>query len=418
MPWQENSMSNSEIEDLTGIERLWTSADVLLVAGPGGVGKTSMAAALGLAAAVSAERKVLVLTVDPARRLADALGVDLPGQQLTQISPQTAAASGIALRGELWAGMLDVRAGWDELIARHAPNPETATKILASPLYANLTRRFVHSHDYLAMERLHEVTQSGDFDLVILDTPPSRNALDLLDAPQRMQEFFASRLIRWLTAPSRSRMANIVSQPFQQVADRLLGAGFLSDITEFFGLFQTMEEGFVRHARRVQALLAAPETQFVVVATPEAAPVHEARFVIGEVRRRGLHLGAVLANRVALASGVRVTAAQLPIDIEHVTSHLTAQLQDLSEPPGDEAIRSVLNLLWERAEEIGALAARQDRLLEELEAGAPIALRCPILDRDVQDLRDLAELAGHLVSKDESSESTHSHLGHHPLCES
>jgi anion-transporting ArsA/GET3 family ATPase len=411
-------MSKSEIVNLPAIHRLWTSADVLLVAGPGGVGKTSMAAALGLAAAIATERKVLVLTVDPARRLADALGVDLPGQHLTQITTQAAVASGIELRGELWAGMLDVRAGWDELIARHAPTPEIATRILANPLYENLTRRFVHSHDYLAMERLHEVTQSEDFDLVILDTPPSRNALDLLDAPQRMQEFFGSRLIRWLTAPTRSRMANIVSQPFQQVADRLLGAGFLSDITEFFGLFQTMEEGFVRHARKVQALLAAPETQFVVVSTPEAAPVHEARFVIGEVGRRGLHLGAVLANRVTLAPRVTVAATQLPVDIEHVSSQLTAQMQHLTEPPGIEAIRSVLGLLWERAEEIGALAARQERLLNELEVGAPIALRCPILDRDVQDLRDLAELAGHLVVHDHSSHSTDHLLAHHPLGES
>jgi anion-transporting ArsA/GET3 family ATPase len=418
MPSLVSLMSNFDSEQPVGIEGLWSSANVLLVAGPGGVGKTSMAAALALATAMTTEGKVLVLTVDPARRLADALGVDLPGHQLTQITTQTAAAAGVVLRGELWAGMLDVRAGWDELIARHAPTSEVASQILAHPLYENLTRRFVHSHDYLAMERLHEVTQSGDFDVVILDTPPSRNALDLLDAPQRMQEFFGSRLIRWLTAPSRSRVANLVSQPFQQVADRLLGAGFLSDITEFFGLFQTMEEGFVRHARRVQAQLAAPQTQFVVVATPEAAPVHEARFVISELARRGLHLGAVLANRVTVAPRLENKDTQLPADLEETIGRLESELAGDAQPPSGDAIRSVLTLLWERAEEIGALAARQDRLLKELEVGAPIALRCPILDRDVQDLSDLAELASHLVSQDDALQSSDPHHAHRPYFES
>jgi anion-transporting ArsA/GET3 family ATPase len=411
-------MSKFETEKPTGIAALWNSAEVILVAGPGGVGKTSMAAALGLAAAMATENKVLVLTVDPARRLADALGVDLPGHQLAHITSESLRDNGVVVRGELWAGMLDVRAGWDELIARHAPTPEIAARILAHPLYDNLTRRFVHSHDYLAIERLFEVTHSGDFDLVILDTPPSRNALDLLDAPQRMQEFFGSRLIRWLTAPSRSRMANIVSQPFQQVADRLLGAGFLSDITEFFGLFQTMEEGFVGHAVKVQAQLAAPQTQFVVVSTPEAAPVHEARFVIGEVSRRGLHLGAVLANRVTVASTVQVADAQPPSDLDAVAVDLESQLAGMAEAPSNEVIGSVLTSLWERAGEISALAARQDQLLAELEDGAPISLRCPILDRDVQDVSDLAELAGYLVAQDLSLDRQKPHLAHHPLGES
>ncbi len=407
-------LSSEPVQQRTGTsprtEYLWSGAKVLMVAGPGGVGKTSMAAALGLAAAISDETKVLVLTVDPARRLADALGIDLPGQQVTRITDEVAAAAGVELRGELWAGMLDVRAGWDELIGRHAPTPEIAERILAHPLYANLTRRFVHSHDYLAMERLHEVTASGEYDLVILDTPPSRNALDLLDAPQRMQEFFGSRLIRWLTVPARSRVANLVSQPFQAVADRLLGAGFLSDITEFFGLFQTLEEGFVRHAVEVEAQMAAPETRFVVVATAEVAPVHEARYLIDELARRKLHLGGVLANRMTSSHAPgevvggpksrweagRIEGSE---DVAALAERLVASLGTTGDPPEVDVMRSMLAQLHSRAAEIAELSAQQERLIAELEVGVPSVLRCPILDRDVQDLSDLASLAGYLIGE-------------------
>jgi anion-transporting ArsA/GET3 family ATPase len=375
-----------------------STARVLMVAGPGGVGKTSMAAALAVAAAMLTEMRVLVLTVDPARRLADALGMDLPGQQATQITSEAAQRAGVELRGELWAGMLDVQAGWDELIQRHAPTPEIAERILANSLYANLTRRFVHSHDYLAMERLHEVTSSGEYDLVILDTPPSRNALDLLDAPQRMQEFFGSRLIRWLTVPARSRVANLVSQPFQQVADRLLGAGFLSDITEFFSLFQTMEEGFVRHAHEVEAQMAAPGTRFVVVATAEVAPVHEARFLIDELARRKMHLAGVIVNRVAWDPREVVDRGGFD-DLEEVAQRLAQELgvdTDPHEHADVGTVQSMLGQLRSRAAEITELASHQERLIAEFAIGVPSVLRCPILDRDVHDLTDLAELAGHV----------------------
>ena len=173
--------------------------------------------------------------------------------------------------------MLDTKAGWDELVRRHAPDAATRDAILANPLYQNITGRFVHSHDYIAMERLHELHASGRYDLVIVDTPPSRNALDFLDAPARMAEFFGSRLLRWLTVPYRSRLFTAASKPFYQVADRVLGSQFLQDIAEFFILFQSMETGFVARAREVEQLLVDPRTTFVVVTTLEAAPSHEAR---------------------------------------------------------------------------------------------------------------------------------------------
>ena len=244
--------------------------------GSGGVGKTTIAAALGLDAVVNQGGKVLVLTVDPARRLADAMGIGALGNQATRVPATAFAEAGVEPRGELWAAMLDTKAGWDELIRRHAPDPAVRDSVLSNPLYQNITSHFVHSHDYLAMEQLHEVHASGDYDLVVVDTPPSRNALDVLDAPARMVEFFGSRLLKWLTMPYRSRLFNVASKPFNQIADRVLGSHFLQDIAEFFVLFQAMEQGFVAHAREVEALLGDPRTVFVVVSTLEAAPAHEA----------------------------------------------------------------------------------------------------------------------------------------------
>ena len=280
-----------------GLDALLASKEMILVTGSGGVGKTTIAAALGLAAVVNQGGKVLVLTVDPARRLADALGVGALGNRATKVPAAAFAAAGVEPMGELWAAMLDTKAGWDELIRRHAPNAEVRDSVLSNPLYQNITSRFVHSHDYLAMEQLHDVHASGEYDLVVVDTPPSRNALDVLDAPSRMVEFFGGRLLKWLTVPYRSRLFNVASKPFNQIADRVLGSHFLQDIAQFFILFQAMEKGFVARAREVEALLGDPRTAFVVVSTLEAAPAHEAAYLARELVGRGYQLGAIIANR-------------------------------------------------------------------------------------------------------------------------
>lgn len=359
---------------------------VVMVAGPGGVGKTSSAAALGVVLAVQREARVLVLTVDPARRLADALGAEILGDAPQVIGPELAAAVGQTPRGELSVAMVDAQAGWDALIARHAPDTETAARILATPLYASLTRRFVHAHDYLAMERLHELHHAGHYDIVVVDTPPSRNALDLLDAPERMEEFFSSRLLRWLSVAdgSGSRLASLVAQSFQQVASRLLGPRFIGDITEFFALFRQLEPGFVTHAREVRALLADPVTRFVVVSTPDSAPTHEARFLLAEIRRRGLHLAAVIVNRVSGGPEVSVPDAQA----EHPSVDLPADLEMTS-----AEVQSTLVALRERASVIAAVAEAEQRVLRDWAGEVPVVVTGPLLDTDIADLTALAALA-------------------------
>ncbi len=293
-----------------GLDALLAAKEMVLITGSGGVGKTTVAAALAATAATHLGGRVLVLTVDPARRLADALGVGALGNVARRVDDDVFAEAGTTPRGELWAAMLDTKAGWDELIRRHAPDAGVRDAVLSNPLYQNITSRFVHSHDYLAMEQLHELHASGEYDLIVVDTPPSRNALDVLDAPGRMREFFGSRLLRWLTVPYRSRLFTAASKPFYQVADRVLGSRFLQDIAEFFMLFQAMERGFVAHASEVEQLLGDLRTTFVVVTTLEAAPAHEAAYLARELRRRDFHLGAIVANRVMPASFTKPDAAR------------------------------------------------------------------------------------------------------------
>ncbi|MEM9514251.1 MAG: ArsA-related P-loop ATPase [Actinomycetota bacterium] len=388
---------------MTGIDSLLASREMVLVAGSGGVGKTTVAAAMGIAAASPRGRKVLVLTVDPARRLATALGLDDFGSEAVRIDADRLPSR---TRGELWAAMLDTKAGWDELIRRHAPDAATREAVLANPLYQNITRRFVHSHEYLAMEKLQELHATGDFDLVIVDTPPSRHALSILDAPVRMREFFGSRLLRWLTVPYRSRLFTFASRPFYQVADRVLGSRFLQDIADFFILFQAMESGFVRRARDVERLLGDPRTAFVVVTTLETAPSHEARYLVRELRRRDMAVGAVVANRVLpgeLASdGAAASAEQLLAaandDVAAGDDRAeTGLVAAIAERIGARrtVVAATLVRIGERFDDIALVAGRERQRRSELAELAP-TIALPWLDDDVHDLDGLATLAARL----------------------
>lgn len=261
---------------------------VVFVTGAGGVGKSTFSAALAARCAALGSGRVLLITVDPARRLASSMGVVAEGNDIVEVGD-----------GEpFWVSMLDAKRGWDDLVRRVAPRPEVADRVLANGMYRNITGRFVNSHDYIAVERLFEVTRSGDFDVVVVDTPPSRNALSVIDAAERMREFFASRLLRWLTLPASNRLVAVTSKPFFAVADRVLGSRFLSDVSEFFALFRLMEPTFTAHAREVERLLREPTTEFLVVTTAEPAPVAEADFLARELRARQLNLAAVVVNRL------------------------------------------------------------------------------------------------------------------------
>ena len=280
------------------MDSLLATKEIVVACGPGGVGKTTTAAASALMAAVNHGSKVLVLTVDPAKRLANALGLDGIGNTEHRVPDAAFTAAGVKPRGELWAAMLDTKESWDSLIRHHAPDEQTRDEILANPLYQNIAGRFIQSHDYIAMERLYEIHSTGEYDLIVVDTPPTRNALDFLDAPERLADFFSSRLLRWLIVPYRSKLINVATKPFYQITDRILGTEFMGDISEFFILFQTMYDGFVERSKAVGRLLSDRRTTFVVVSTLEATPLREAEFFAEQLTERKLHLGAIVLNKV------------------------------------------------------------------------------------------------------------------------
>ena len=377
------------------IEALLASKEIVVACGSGGVGKTTTAAAMAAMAAVHHGGKVLVVTVDPAKRLASALGIGGFGNVEQRVPPEAFAASGVTPRGELWAAMLDTKQSWDDLVARHAPDADTRDKILANPLYQNIAGKFVQSHDYIAMERLYELHSAGHFDLIVVDTPPTRNAVDFIEAPQRMAEFFSSRLLRLLIAPYRSRVVNLASKPFYQVADRILGSQFLGDIAEFFILFQTMYAGFVTRARAVERLLRDSRTTFVVVSTLEAAPVHEAEFFIDVLSHKGFHLGALLLNRVLPDFLLDEAAWERAAVLCRRSDELA---DDLADGLGVERpqLARVLGEVGDNFRNFAVVAQREAMQKRALGQVPDLVVSIPELDSDIYDLAGLLRLGERL----------------------
>jgi anion-transporting ArsA/GET3 family ATPase len=349
--------------------------------------------------------KVLVVTVDPARRLGQALGLGQSAGGVERVPAKAFASAGIVPRGELWAEVLDTKRSWDALVARHAPDEATAQRILDNPIYQNISGRFVQSHDYIAVERLYELHSEGSYDLIVVDTPPTRNAIDFLLAPQRMAEFFSSRLLRLLTVPYRMRFADIASKPFYYVADRILGSQFLQDIAEFFILFQTLSEGFVARAKEVERLLADRRTTFIVVSTLETVPVREAEAFMGLLPEKGLHLGGLVLNRVLpaylLEPGLAERAGRLSAGAGELANALCATKGPL--PGADPAlVERVLTEVGTNFNNIGVVAKREASQRSELSRLPSVVASVPELEEDVHDLGGVLELGRHIWSWDKS----------------
>jgi anion-transporting ArsA/GET3 family ATPase len=267
------------------------SAEVLICCGSGGVGKTTTAAALGLEAAALGRRAVVV-TIDPARRLADALGV--PGGLTNDPIRLDVDAP-----GELWALMLDTASTFDGLVRANATDDAQAERILANRFYRNVAGSLSGTQEYMAAEKLHELHADDRFDLVIVDTPPTRNALDFLDAPNTLAKFIDHPLFKMLMLPTRRglKMFNLAAQPILKTIGRVVGGDVLTDAVAFFQAFAGMETGFRQRADEVIALLGSDVTRFVLVASPRADTIEEARFFAERLRRGDLEVGAVVVNR-------------------------------------------------------------------------------------------------------------------------
>lgn len=340
------------------VDDLLAEATVLLVAGPGGVGKTTLSAALAARAARDHGRRALVITVDPARRLAEALGISASEEAVL-----VPVGDG---PGRLWALMIDMSTSWDQLVERTAPDAETRRALLTNRLYRTLTQRFVQSHDYIALDHLVDLADDRRYDLVVVDTPPSVHVLDILDAPDKMADFFGSRLLRWLIAPYGTRVVQVAARPFLSVAERLLGGPFLSEITEFFWLFSKLQDLFTDRLRAVRRQLDDPSTRYLVVNTPEAIPTQRADALIAELARRGHAASLRLVNRA----------------LDRDLAGLQDRLDSIEDPDLREAVA-----------DLSAAADRQLVGTAASDDGVAVML-VPMMDEPLDDVDALADLLG------------------------
>jgi anion-transporting ArsA/GET3 family ATPase len=347
------------------------------------VGKTTVSAALALGLAARG-RKVAVVSIDPARRLAGALGMRELSGDPSRIHPDTLAEHGIELEGELWAMMLDSKGTFDDLIARLAPDERAREEILSNRIYRELSSAVAGSQEFTAVAKLYELHNSGEWDAIVLDTPPSRDALDFLDAPDRLTRFLEGRALRVLLAPgsaTRGLVGRGTGLMFSVFA-RVTGVNMIGDLSSFFGSLGGLLDGFRERARGVELLLRDPATSFLIVTSPEHEPAGEAAFLHARLAEAEMGLGALIVNRFH-GHGLDGHGQ------EEVTRLLTAQL-------GSALARRVTANLAD----FDVLARRDRESVEELSEalGERHPLVVPQLDGDVQDLRGLAVIAGHLFS--------------------
>jgi len=354
---------------LTTLEPLLEGKRMVICAGSGGVGKTTTAAAVALGLAERGA-KVAVVTIDPARRLANALGLDSLSNEPRQVSVD-------GLSGELWAMMLDAKRTFDQLIERLAPDTRTRDEVFGNRIYQQLSTAVAGSQEFTAIAKLYELDESGEFDVLVLDTPPARNALDFLDAPARLTRFFQGRAIRMFLRPAglSGRLLGRGSSMVFGVLQRVTGVDLLRDLSVFFRSLGGMIDGFTERARRVGALLEDPATTFLIVSAPRHDPVEEAIFFHRKLREAAMPFGGLVVNRV-------------------------------HQPPSDELPEAVASglgpALAERVSvataELRALAARDAANVKRLRdaLGDPPTIVVPELSEDVHDVEGLALVRSHL----------------------
>jgi anion-transporting ArsA/GET3 family ATPase len=356
---------------VSGLDALARTRHIVLCCGTGGVGKTTAAAAFALEGAKQGRTSVVV-TIDPAKRLANALG-------LSSLSDTPGRIDG-DWPGELWALMLDTKTTFDALVVKYSPNPQQAARILENRFYRNISEALSGTQEYMAMEKLFELNDTGRFDLIVVDTPPSRHALDFLDAPKRLTRFLEHRVFRWLMLPTRAylKAVNIAAQAFLRTVSRVVGAEVIRDAVAFFQAFEGMEDGFKQRARRVLDLLADPETAFVLVAAPRRDAVEEGMYFASRLAEAGTPVEALIVNRVHPRFG---------------ESRPEANHERAATFAG-----TPLGALYGNLGDFGAVAEREEEHLTDLARRvhpAPVA-KVPFLATDVHDLDGLAEVGAYL----------------------
>ena len=364
------------------IAALLEGKQVCVCAGAGGVGKTTTSAAIALGLA-SGGAKVAVVTIDPAKRLANALGLD-------ELQNEPRRVEDLDVKGELWAMMLDPKRTFDELIDRVAPDTDRARDIKANRVYRELSTAVSGSQEFTAISKLYDLARSGDFDVLVLDTPPSRSALDFLDAPGRLTSFLEGRALKAFARPTGlgMRIVGRGAAPLLGALRRITGVDLVSDLSTFFGLLGGMTEDFSRRAAEVEQLLKSAQTAFLLVTTSEQSPIEEAIWFRRTLEQGGLPFAGVVVNRV------------------HHDMLGDAEPADLDARLADAIGPDLARVVAQNFHDYHVLARRDARNIARLEAeldGPPLLL-VPHLDDDVHDFDGLARVQRYLFASAEERE--------------
>jgi anion-transporting ArsA/GET3 family ATPase len=375
--------------------------EICICAGSGGVGKTTTSAAIAMGMAAQG-KKVAVLTIDPAKRLANSLGLSELGNEECLVPAERFAEHGVEMKGELWAMMLDAKRTFDELIERHAPDEETRDRILSNRIYQEVSNAMAGSQEYMAMEKLYELYQEARYDLLVLDTPPTRHALDFIDAPERMTRFIEGKSLQFFLRPGRLgiRVIGRSGGALFSVLKRLTGVDLLQDLSDFFQSFGDMAKGFSERAQRVNELLSNRRTTFMLVTAPEREPIDEAIFFWRRLEEGNLPFGGVVVNKVHhdyLSLADDIEDAEPDTQLDQLVIELERSLD------GSRENAELAAKVRENFERYRVLAERDRgniaRLTHELDSSSVIEV--PYLDEDVYDIGGLAQINRFLFASQE-----------------
>jgi len=370
---------------------------ILVCAGSGGVGKTTTAAAIALEAARTGRRS-LVMTIDPAKRLANSLGIATLDHTERRVPDEVLRQAGPVWKGgELYAMMLDQKRAFDEVVERYASDPAARERILSNPIYRQISSSLSGSHEYAAMAKLHQIDREGDYDLIVVDTPPTAHALDFLDAPEKIAGAIDSPAVEWFAKPLRAtgrfslKLAGAGGSFVLKRIAKFVGSSFLEDMARFFVEFNDVLGGFRERAREVFDLLRTPKVGFVLVAAPEPSVVEEVLFFHQRLAESQMPFSGFVVNRVH---------AEGPPPPEPGALHVRLRAQGALAGFTDEEIAAAGDALLTAYVELGVLADA-DRLqilrLRQAAADRPVAT-VPFLPRDVHDVAGLALLARHIFA--------------------
>jgi anion-transporting ArsA/GET3 family ATPase len=377
---------------------------ICICAGSGGVGKTTTSAAVAMEMAARG-MKVAVLTIDPAKRLANSLGLPELGNEERLVDPARFVEHGVEMKGELWAMMLDAKRTFDDLIERHAPDEATRDRVLNNRIYQEISNAMAGSQEYMAMEKVYELYQEARYDLLVLDTPPTRHALDFIDAPERMTRFIEGKSLQFFLKPGRlgMRVLGRSGGVLFSALKRITGIDLLQDLSEFFQSFGDMAQGFSERAQRVNQLLSNKRTTFLLVTAPERDPIDEAVFFWRRLKEAKLPFGGVVVNKVHPDYVKRAGEGQEPSP-GLLKDDLRVELErSFDGTPGaaDLAMRVAENferyqLLAERDRQ--NMSVLTDRLTDEC------VLEVPYFDQDVHDIGGLAMINRYLFGTETERE--------------